>query len=164
MKDLYKIMLTNVCYSTDLQCESLCIHGRSRTPVPTIKIQFTLVNPNLSYKLTKKINAVALHAVRGFWMSKQIVYKSDFKGSLYTREAFLLCLQIFNSFENRVCCFVVNQTKSNPIGLLGVSKKLCRKFKNKKLHKQGACSSPTSAYATFCGRTDCVAIRPFFIP
>ena len=60
MKDLYKIMLTNVCYSTDLQCESLCIHGRSRTPVPTIKIQFTLVNPNLSYKLTKKVNAVAL--------------------------------------------------------------------------------------------------------
>ena len=51
MKDLYKIMLTNVCYSTDLQCESLCIHGRSRTPVPTIKIQFTPVNPHLSYKL-----------------------------------------------------------------------------------------------------------------
>jgi len=43
-----------------LQCESLCIHGRSRTPVPTIKIQFTLVNPNLSYKLTKKVNVVAL--------------------------------------------------------------------------------------------------------
>ena len=84
-------MLTNVCYSTDLQCESLCIHGRSRTPVPTIKIQFTLVNPNLSYKLTKKVNAVALKIFGGFPLIK--------KG---TEKLFLLTKDLFGNVVKNI--------------------------------------------------------------